>query len=138
MYYKNLYLLAVVAMASLSCNTSVSNERVQTNDCLSEETFALDSAGEYLNGFDAQVSSDDIIQIKLALYHFYQHVRLEEDGYYYCELSSGKEIGVSEGFFNELMLRLDDVNKQIKAYREQGIEVDVPDISEEYLSSLLE
>ena len=60
-----------------------------------------------------------------------------KDGQYYCSLSKAADINVSEGVFKALLKNLEDMNIAIKKAKEKGVKMDIPEVTEEYLYSLL-
>ena len=83
------------------------------------------------------LSAEEIAQAKAAVYRFYQHVSIR-DGYYVCDLSSASEIKVSEEVFNDFTNNLKEINAFIKERRQNGVQIDLPEVTEEYLNSLLD
>lgn len=83
------------------------------------------------------LSAEEIAKAKAAVYRFYQHVSIR-NGYYSCDLSSASEIHVSEEVFNDLMNNLEEINRLVKERRDKGMEIELPDVTEDYLNSLLE
>lgn len=82
-------------------------------------------------------NTNDLAMTKAAVYRFYSHVRLNADHQYECTLTSAKDINVSQNVFDVLSKNLDDMNKFIKESAKSGQSVEVPEITEDYLSSLL-
>lgn len=95
--------------------------------------LAKDIAGQELKGL---ATADNLAKMKAALYRFYRNVKLK-DGQYYCSLSKAADINVSEGVFEALLKNLKDMNTAIKKAREKGVKMDIPEVTEEYLYSLL-
>ena len=54
-----------------------------------------------------QVDTDVMAQVKVALYRYFSHVRIERDKYV-CDLASGKEISVSSRVFTALQENLEE------------------------------
>lgn len=71
-----------------------------------------------------------------AIYRFYSHVKME-NGFYSCSLTSADEINVSPNVFDFLKDNLEEMNDSIRAFKERGEEINVFEINEEYLNSLL-
>lgn len=82
-------------------------------------------------------NSNDLAMTKAAIYRFYSHVRLNKDKLYECTLNSAQDINVSQNVFDILSKNLDDMNQYIKEAKNSGQEVVVPEITDEYLNSLL-
>ena len=74
---------------------------------------------------------------KAAVYRFFQHVKLL-DGIYVCDITSASEIDLSPDIFDDLINNLEDINQVIRYNKEKGLPLEVPDVTEEYLNSLLQ
>lgn len=77
---------------------------------------------------------DDMARMKAALYRFYSHVKLEEEGYV-CDLSSANEINVSSTVY---MALLNNMNASYKKAKSEGQNVVALSVNKAYLDSLLE
>lgn len=83
------------------------------------------------------VDLDKVAQMKAAIYRFYSHVELEE-GVYVCHLSAASDINVSESVYQALLENLNAMNSSIQKAKEAGQEINLPEVNEAYLNSLLE
>ena len=86
---------------------------------------------------DQKITPEDSAQMFVALYRFYSHVKLG-NGQYHCSLNQAKEINVSDSVFSFLQSGLTQLNRQIEQSRLQGKKVILPEVTPEYLQSLLE
>lgn len=84
----------------------------------------------------ATVNTDQIAQMKAAIYRFYSHVQVV-NGFYKCSLKAASDINVSEGVYIALLNNLNDMNKNIQKAIDKGISFNVQEADEEYLNSLL-
>ena len=82
------------------------------------------------------ISPEEMAKVKAALHRFYEHVTLEGDKYK-CDLQSGSEINISEVLFKKMMTDLQTTNDDIKKMKDQGIDIKVPQITEDYLNNIL-
>lgn len=153
------FILMIVACAvTLSCNTRKSSDGFEAAKRLAEsgEHIDIDIAG-FAKGLpitgseaglapaDSEVASaveatsglkNDKDKAYAALYRFYSHVQLV-DSSYVCSLKSAEEINVAPSVFETLKGNLDDMNRQIRALRQSGEKVSLPEIDDDYLRSLL-
>ena len=74
---------------------------------------------------------------KAAIYLFYRHVHLNEKKQYVCLINSAQEINVSQNVFDTLKKNLDETNSIIEQAFDSGNNIVVPEITTEYLNSLL-
>lgn len=155
------FILMIVACAvTLSCNTRKSSDGFEAAKRLAEsgEYIDIDIAGftkglltgseaglapadsEVASaGYDSEASAalkNDKDKAYAALYRFYSHVQLV-DSSYVCSLKSAEEINVAPSVFETLKGNLDDMNRQIRALRQSGEKVSLPEIDDDYLRSLL-
>ena len=84
-----------------------------------------------------QVDTDVMAQVKVALYRYFSHVRIERDKYV-CDLASGKEISVSSRVFTALQENLEEMNIGVLEMRKRDTALVFPAIDEAYLQSLLQ
>lgn len=82
-------------------------------------------------------NTDDLCRMKAALHRFYSHVKIE-GGKYECSLKNAQEINISETLFSILKKNLEEGNAWIEKCRKEGKKIVFPEISDEYLNSLLE
>lgn len=78
----------------------------------------------------------DFAKATAAVYRFYKHVSIK-DSMYVWDIKNGAEINISEDIFSALTNSFDEVNAAIKEWNAKGERVELPDITEEYLESLL-
>lgn len=74
---------------------------------------------------------------KAEVYKFYSHVQVV-DGYYSCDATSGKEIGMDEETFRYYLEDMHKTNEAVRKFRDQGMEVNLPEINEDILNTLLD
>lgn len=156
------FILMIVACAvTLSCNTRKSSDGFEAVKRLAEsgEHIDIDIAGfakvlpitgseaglapadseAASAGYDSEASAalkNDKDKAYAALYRFYSHVQLV-DSSYVCTLKSAEEINVAPSVFETLKGNLDDMNRQIRALRQSGEKVSLPEIDDDYLRRLL-
>lgn len=81
--------------------------------------------------------AEDLAKTKAAIYRFYSHVHLNENKQYVCLINSAQEINVSQNVFDTLKKNLDETNSIIEQTIDSGNNIIVPEITTEYLNSLL-
>lgn len=84
-----------------------------------------------------KVDADVMAQVKVALYRYFSHVRIERDKYV-CDLTSGKEISVSSRVFTALQENLEEMNVGVAEMRKRDTALVLPAVDEAYLRSLLQ
>lgn len=82
------------------------------------------------------IEADVAARLKAALYRYLSHVELV-DGKYNCSLSSGDQINVSDRIFRCLQISLEKMNDYIDEQKEDGKDILIPEMNEEYLKILL-
>ena len=85
----------------------------------------------------ATIDLDKVAKMKAAIYRFYSNVELK-NGIYNCKLTSASEINVSLDVYTALLNNLNEINAAIQKTKEKGQSINVPDVNEAYLNSLLE
>lgn len=84
-----------------------------------------------------KVDLDKVAKMKAAIYRFYSNVELK-DGVYNCKITSASEINVSLEVYTALLDNLNEINMVIQKAKKEGQSINVPDVDEAYLNSLLE
>ena len=87
-------------------------------------------------GSQANITQEQLALAKVAIYRFYQHVSIQ-DGYYVCDLASPSDIHVSGEIYDDLMNNLTEINALVKERRDKGVHIDLPEVTDDYLDSLL-
>lgn len=135
--------LTVVAAALLvlaaSCANDAKNVENSVEPPLSAKEYVAQNTYIELPTMDGPLASPDRQSEemkKAVLYRFYKHVKII-DNQYVWDISSGKEINISENIFNELVSNLTECNEWIKEKQASGKKVEFGDIGEEYLKSLI-
>lgn len=83
------------------------------------------------------ISVEEIAKAKAVIYRFYKHVSVR-DSLYYCDLTNGAEINISDQVFNALKNNIDEMNSQMQEMKKQGKSYHLSAPSERYFNSLLE
>lgn len=122
-------------IATVQTETNAVKKYVDENTFIDLDVMAL--AKEIASpDTQAAIDLDKVAQMKAAIYRFYSHVELEE-GVYVCHLSAASDINVSESVYKALLDNLNAMNSSIQKTKETGQEINVPEINEAYLNSLL-
>lgn len=144
----NLFFILICLLGIFSCKENVKQnsnsgdsttkvEAISEND--RDSLFIDISLKDVATGISKTRSSvsDDLMKLcRIANYRFYSHVKIV-DGYYVCNLKNGAEINVSETLFSEMSEAMRKLNSQIKEQRSKNNDVVLPEITDEYLNSLL-
>ncbi|UOE47767.1 hypothetical protein MTO98_25480 [Mucilaginibacter sp. SMC90] len=75
------------------------------------------------------------IKVKAVVWRFFKHVTIR-DSIYVTDLTSGKEINISESDYHFLSRNMLELNRGIMASRARGEDIDPAAIGNQYLSSL--
>ena len=144
-----LYILSTVLIITLNSCDSESNDAtiVQKIAAVSTEPTAVEKIVKNNSFIDIDINhaamgtratdTEEMAKAKAAIYRFYSHVRLNESKQYECTLTSAKEINISQNLFEALLQNLEAMNSFIKEGTKSGQNVVAPEITEEYLNSLL-
>ncbi|MEZ3549126.1 MAG: hypothetical protein K1W02_00080 [Muribaculaceae bacterium] len=146
-------LLYVIMMAACSAKEDASMEEVVKFESDSELTKKLVENGEYIdldvkalafevaNGGTTQSTPEElkknVAMMKAAIHRFYSKVEII-DGHYVVRAESGKELNVSERVYEALSDNLNEMNTFIDNVKAKGEEIKIPEITSDYLNSLLE
>lgn len=147
------YILSAVFIITLNSCDSESNDAtiVQKIAAVSTEPTAVEKIVKNNSFIDIDINhaakqaamgtratdTEEMAKAKAAIYRFYSHVRLNESKQYECTLTSAKEINISQNLFEALLQNLEAMNSFIKEGTKSGQNVVAPEITEEYLNSLL-
>jgi len=82
-------------------------------------------------------SDEEIAKIKAALYRFYSNVELGENGRYTVNVAAGEDIRISDEIFSIFKENIDSINAMLDDAAKSGVEYGTPEITKEYLESLL-
>src|SRR5690606_35460091 len=85
-----------------------------------------------------KLSDEDMAKIKAALYRFFSHVELTSSNTYKINVSNGEEIGISDTLYNTFKSNIDEINLVLQDSTKGSVKYQAPEISEEYLESLLD
>ncbi len=147
-----LFKCLIVSLLLTGCNSNTTQDEPNINEtetkAKSTETIQLVKENKFIDfdvnkvidNFAADVQNkipeEEVHKYKAALYRFYSHVTSDDNGYT-CDLKSGAEINVSENVFNALMQNLKETNEGIAQMKAKGMSVNVAQVNEAYLNSLL-
>lgn len=76
-------------------------------------------------------------EAKAATYRFYSNIKIENNQLIQTA-KSGKELNMSEKVFNAYMDNIDELNRFAREAIERGDSIVIPEITDEYLNSLLQ
>lgn len=82
------------------------------------------------------LGEDTVAMLLAATYRFQSHLKVNE-GLYVLKVASGEEIQLSERLFEAMKDDIAQANKQISEWKEKGEDVNLSEISADYLESLL-
>ncbi len=85
----------------------------------------------------ASMSDNDIAKLKAAVYRFYKTVKVE-NGQYNTSLISARQIKTSTSLYESLYENLLEMNRNIETLSKNKEEVEIPEITDTYLESLLD
>ena len=131
-------MMTIMTIFVLSCNK---NDATQSQ--AAQKTADLVATNEFIDAdltnlakgkpLDAQ----NQFKAKAATYRFFSHVHLKDGLYVVSGINGGGSINISNAVYAALLKSLNQTNATIISLRSQGKRVDVPDISDKYLKSLL-
>ena len=78
-----------------------------------------------------------LYQMMAVMYRFYKHCTMDERGLITCNISSGKEINVSEEAFDMRIKEMNSWNDRIEDKIRNGVKYKVVRIDDEYFKNLL-
>lgn len=78
-----------------------------------------------------------LYQMMAVMYRFYKHCTMDEKGFITCNISSGKEINVSEEAFDMRIKEMKSWNDRIEDKIRNGVKYKVVRIDDEYFKNLL-
>lgn len=112
-----------------SVTTTVSARQYAETDSF----LNVDARGKSIS----ELSDTSKAKLKAAVYRFYKHVSLNND-HYSTTLKTGSEIKMSDDLFSFLKEDLDRLNTQIEQSKKTGKKYELPEVTPEYLNSLIQ
>lgn len=103
---------------------------------ISKLSFDITKAHVQGDSITTQDLDNRLAMAKAAIYRFFSNVKIEGDKYVQT-VKSGKELNMSEDVYETLLENLEDMNRAIKEAKEKGPIIEMPEVTEEYLNSLL-
>ncbi|MFK1894544.1 hypothetical protein ACIXFJ_15410 [Bacteroides fragilis] len=138
-----LILLSLIWLGVCSCNSSqVVTERssIKTVKEYIESNEFIDVIPEEMTQATFHSKQDEKAHLykKMAvMYRFYKHCSMDEAGIITCNISSGKEINVSEEAFDMRIKEMNSWNNRIREKVRNGVKYKVVRIDDNYFENLL-
>jgi hypothetical protein len=150
--YRSYYLL--ISFLALSCTKQENNISPEKLSSISEiKTNGLSATLIKDDGFlDVDLSKlnleiadklknkyqkPELAKAKAAVYRYYKNVRVA-NGKYVTDLKSGNRIKISDQLFKLLSDNLEHMNASVEKLKNEGKNIDIQEITPEYLQSLLQ
>lgn len=151
---KKLCLLALLLFGLSACmnNQVVPFENQEKSGSLDTRSIKVKTVKEYIEsnefidvipdeGSAVSRSAVDekthLYQMMAVMYRFYKHCTMDEKGFITCNISSGKEINVSEEAFDMRIKEMKSWNDRIEDKIRNGVKYKVVRIDDEYFKNLL-
>lgn len=151
---KKLCLLALLLFGLSACmnNQVVPFENQEKSGSLDTRSIKVKTVKEYIesNEFIDVIPDEDsavsrsavdekahLYQMMAVMYRFYKHCTMDEKGFITCNISSGKEINVSEEAFDMRIKEMKSWNDRIEDKIRNGVKYKVVRIDDEYFKNLL-
>jgi uncharacterized protein YcfL len=151
---KNLCLLALLLFGLSACmnNQVVPLENQEQSESVDTRAVNVKTVKEYIESNEfIDVIPDEgsvvsrsaldekahLYQMMAVMYRFYKHCTMDEKGFITCNISSGKEINVSEEAFDMRMKEMKSWNDRIEDKIRNGVKYKVVRIDDEYFKNLL-
>ena len=131
-------MMTIMTIFVLSCNK---NDASQSQSV--KKAADLVASNEYIDADLTNVAkgkplaAEEQVKAKAATYRFFSHVHLKNGLYVVSDLHDAGSINISSSVYSTLLNSLNQTNATILSLRAQGKRVDVPEISDKYLRSLL-
>lgn len=151
---KNLCLLALLLFGLSACmnNQVVPLENQGQSESVDTRSVNVKTVKEYIESNEfIDVIPDEgsvvsrsavdekahLYQMMAVMYRFYKHCTMDEKGVITCNISSGKEINVSEEAFDMRIKEMKSWNDRIEEKNRNGVKYKVVRIDDEYFKNLL-
>lgn len=76
-------------------------------------------------------------QMKAAVYRFYKHCSMDDEGIITCGILSGKEINISEELFDMLLRGVKNGNEWVDSWKRDGKKYKTTQLNDGYFNNLL-
>lgn len=151
---KNYYLLLLLLFGLSGCmnNQVIPLENQKQPESIDTRTMGCKTVKEYIEtGEFIDVIPDEgsvvsrsavdekahLYQLMAVMYRFYKHCTMDEKGFITCNISSGKDINVSEEAFDRRIKEMNSWNSRIEEKIRNGVKYKVVRIDDEYFKNLL-
>jgi len=117
--------------------SSMPNFSKKANQLLNSDTVIDFDASKSIIRADKPITESEYIKMRVATYRFYRHVKLIDGKYVYQGKGGAKALNLSERVFSAFTNNLDQLNKSFSNDLARGTKVELPEVTDEYLNSLL-
>jgi hypothetical protein len=125
-------------------NTKLSNTKlsstdfpVKVNQLLKTDTLIDFDVNRAVMNADKAIATSEYAKMRVATYRFYRHVKLIDGKYIYQGEGGSKAINLSERVFSAFTNNLNEINKAVSNQLAKGNKTVLPEVTDEYLNSLL-
>lgn len=133
------------AIQSLSTPIMKARQLVENNTFIDVDVAAFDKVTcetfDYTKPETAFIAQqrypEDFEMIKAAMYRYKSNISLI-DGYWVCSATKASDLNMSERTFNYFNDHNNKFNAELKSHREQGHEIDLPELTQDYLDAILD
>ena len=136
-------LLSLIWLGICSCNSSqvITNQSsIKTVKEYVESNEFIDVIPEEMiqaTFYSKQDEKAHLYKMMAVMYRFYKHCSMNEAGIITCNISSGKEINVSEEAFDMRIKEMNSWNNRIREKVRNGVKYKVVRIDDKYFENLL-
>lgn len=116
-------------------NNSFIDVDMEAHDRVTVENYNPKIPGSYK--IAAELYPEEEALSRAALYRYYSKLSII-DGQWICSAKKASDLNMSERTFNYMNDNINNLNEQAKQAREEGMTVRMPEITAEYLRSLIE
>jgi len=110
---------------------------IKVNQLLKTDTLIDFDVNSAVIKADKPIATSEYAKMRVATYRFYRHVKLIDGIYIYQGKGGYKAINLSEHLFSAFTNNLNEINKAVSNAHAKGEKIELPEVTDEYLNSLL-
>jgi uncharacterized lipoprotein NlpE involved in copper resistance len=128
---------AVSPLPATSVKPSTTKLSLKINQLVKTDSLIDFDAAKGMTNVDKSITEPEYAKMRAATYRFYKNVKLVDGKYVYRGTGGGKSINLSDRVFTAFTNNLNDINKSIESQISKGQRIELPEVTDDYLNSLL-
>jgi hypothetical protein len=128
---------AVSPLPLASLKPSTTKLSLKINQLVKTDSLIDFEVGKGIIKVDKPITEAEYAKMRAATYRFYKNVKLVDGKYVYRGSGGGQSIHLSDRVFSAFTKNLNDVNTSLEGELSKGQKIELPEVTDDYLNSLL-